>query len=79
MRPACLNCNKEMDLASVGDAVGLVVGVVPLTHLYQVWSGDVYTCSECKARVVARYGERPMWEQHSTEPHPTVVHMVLAK
>lgn len=80
MRPACCKCNKEMEQTRTGVHVGLVVGSSPAeASLYQVWSGDEFTCHDCGAQVICRYGQRAFWNRGSGEEAPKVDVMVLAK
>lgn len=79
MKPACTNCNREMQCTTNGVVVGVVVKRGGTTDLYQCWNGDEYTCPDCKAKVVTNYGDNPTWEPHHEGAAPKVDRMVVSR
>jgi hypothetical protein len=65
----CARCKKTMKKTAIGATVAFVVNSVDRNRPYEIWSGDVWSCLDCKAEVVSQWGDGPFWRHfHPGEP-----------
>lgn len=57
MKPVCVECLVEMKPEKNGVYIELRT-----PQPYQIWSGDMWKCPNCKRKVVSGYGRAPVAE-----------------
>lgn len=68
--PVCAPCGREMQRFKNDTSVMFMAEFGP----HEVWFGDTWTCTSCRATVIAGWGEGPIWRNHPDEPPFDVDH-----
>lgn len=67
-KPVCVTCGVRMNRARSGVTV-VVEEYLDPPEPYQAWSGDLFECPGCGARIVADFGSKPTWHvSEGTKP-----------
>jgi hypothetical protein len=66
-KPVCVTCKVKMERVRSG--VDVLEQYLNPPEPYQVWSGDLFECPGCGARIVADFANGPRWHvSEETKP-----------
>jgi len=70
MKYICPDCAREMTVDRIGVSVAIYAKAIGHKRPYEVFHADLHQCAECSKRVIAGFGDLPIWRHNYPEPVP---------